>query len=159
MFGIHALFDFYKKKKINKLISKDNPLHNLEYHALFTNYHLRKRDDIKIGKYSYGSPHVRSGGGLACLSIGNFCCIGPNVSIHLISDHHPEWCTSYDIKTLFDWGHHVYSKEEIVYKGNVNIGNDVWIGEGCIILPGVTIGDGCVIGQVPLLQSQLIPIQ
>lgn len=28
----------------------------------------------------------------------------------------------------------------------VNIGNDVWIGAGCSILPGVTIGDGAVIG-------------
>ena len=28
----------------------------------------------------------------------------------------------------------------------VNIGNDVWIGARVIILPGVTIGDGCVIG-------------
>jgi acetyltransferase-like isoleucine patch superfamily enzyme len=28
----------------------------------------------------------------------------------------------------------------------VKIGNDVWIGAGCSILPGVTIGNGAVIG-------------
>ena len=28
----------------------------------------------------------------------------------------------------------------------VNIGNDVWIGARVIILPGVNIGDGCIIG-------------
>lgn len=28
----------------------------------------------------------------------------------------------------------------------VTIGNDVWIGIRCIIMPGVTIGNGCVIG-------------
>lgn len=28
----------------------------------------------------------------------------------------------------------------------VHIGNDVWIGAHCVILPGVTIGDGAVIG-------------
>lgn len=28
----------------------------------------------------------------------------------------------------------------------IKIGNDVWIGAGCSILPGVTIGDGAVIG-------------
>jgi len=28
----------------------------------------------------------------------------------------------------------------------VRIGNDVWVGAGCSILPGVTIGDGVVIG-------------
>jgi maltose O-acetyltransferase len=28
----------------------------------------------------------------------------------------------------------------------VRIGSDVWIGGGAIILPGVTVGDGAVIG-------------
>lgn len=28
----------------------------------------------------------------------------------------------------------------------IKIGNNVWIGEGVIIMPGVNIGDGCVIG-------------
>ena len=28
----------------------------------------------------------------------------------------------------------------------VRIGNDVWVGTGCSILPGVTIGDGAVVG-------------
>ena len=28
----------------------------------------------------------------------------------------------------------------------IKIGNDVWVGGGAIILPGVTIGDGCTIG-------------
>jgi len=31
-------------------------------------------------------------------------------------------------------------------KQSVHIGNDVWIGANCMILPGVTIGDGTVIG-------------
>lgn len=32
----------------------------------------------------------------------------------------------------------------------VYIGSDVWIGHGCIILPGKRIGDGCVIEQAQL---------
>ena len=28
----------------------------------------------------------------------------------------------------------------------VTIGNDVWIGQRVLIMPGVTIGDGCIIG-------------
>lgn len=32
------------------------------------------------------------------------------------------------------------------YARPIHIGNDVWIGGGAIILPGVTIGDRCVIG-------------
>lgn len=28
----------------------------------------------------------------------------------------------------------------------VSIGNNVWIGEGAVILPGVSLGDGCIVG-------------
>ena len=154
---IRKVIDWRKKRKIERLIAERNPLHTLEFHALYTNLHLRKRKDIDIGKYTYGAPVVRSGGGIAHLKIGNFCCIGPDVSIHLISDHHPDWITSYDIKTLFDWGHHVYTKDEIVYKGDVTIGNDVWIGERAIILPGVSIGDGCVIGAGSIVTKSIEP--
>lgn len=37
------------------------------------------------------------------------------------------------------------SKRPIVSKGPVVIGRNVWVGDKCTILPGVTIGDGCVI--------------
>jgi acetyltransferase-like isoleucine patch superfamily enzyme len=36
-------------------------------------------------------------------------------------------------------------KQSLVSKP-VRIGNDVWVGAGCSMLPGVTIGDGAVIG-------------
>lgn len=32
------------------------------------------------------------------------------------------------------------------HKGDIRIGNDVWIGREAVILPGVTIGDGAIIG-------------
>lgn len=32
------------------------------------------------------------------------------------------------------------------YTAPISIGNNSWIGEGVIIMPGVTIGEGCVIG-------------
>lgn len=37
------------------------------------------------------------------------------------------------------------SERHVHHLKPVRIGNDVWIGSGAIILPGVTIGDGCVI--------------
>lgn len=69
---IKIIKDWQKKKLIMKMVSKENPLHTLEYHALYTNLHLRKRNDIEIGKYTYGSPNVRSGGGLLNLKLAIF---------------------------------------------------------------------------------------
>jgi virginiamycin A acetyltransferase len=39
----------------------------------------------------------------------------------------------------------------------VTIGNDVWIGEGAIILPGVHIGDGAIIGKGAVVGSDVPP--
>lgn len=37
-------------------------------------------------------------------------------------------------------------KDRKLVKKQVNIGNNVWIGENVVILPGSTIGNGCIIG-------------
>lgn len=39
----------------------------------------------------------------------------------------------------------------------VRIGDDVWIGAGCRILGGVTIGDGCVVGAGTVVTKDLPP--
>jgi len=65
----------------------------------------------------------------------------------LISDHNPNWISTYDLSILLsgiDCINHL-NHENCVVKGDVVIGNNVWIGERVIILPGVTIDDGAVI--------------
>ena len=39
----------------------------------------------------------------------------------------------------------------------VKIGKNCWIGEGVIIMPGVTIGDGCVIGAHSIVNCDIPP--
>ncbi|WP_443938117.1 acyltransferase [Pedobacter sp. MW01-1-1] len=58
--------------------------------------------------------------------------------------------------------HTIPSKvEKIRDKGDillpVKIGNDVWIGAGCKILGGITIGDGCVIGAGSVVTKDILP--
>lgn len=38
-------------------------------------------------------------------------------------------------------------------KGGLVVGDDVWLGAGCAILPGVSIGNGCVIGANSVVTS------
>lgn len=40
----------------------------------------------------------------------------------------------------------------------IKIGNDVWIGAGCSILPGVTIGDGAVVGSRSVVTHAVPPM-
>lgn len=37
----------------------------------------------------------------------------------------------------------------------IHIGRDVWIGRGCVILPGVSIGDHCVIGANSVVTTSI----
>lgn len=42
-------------------------------------------------------------------------------------------------------------------KGGIVIGNDVWIGAGVVLLDGAIVGEGCVIGAMSLVRSEIPP--
>jgi len=85
------------------------------------------------------------------LSIGNHCYIGRRTIIlaHqsvIIGDDClvAPGCHITDVNHGIEPGE-LIRKQPLVSKP-VCIGNDVWVGAACSILPGVTIGDGAVIG-------------
>lgn len=97
------------------------------------------------GVGTYGKPKVLFDS-KADLKIGKFCSISDNVTIFLGGEHEVNTISSYP----FTLKNH-YSK------GDVIIGNDVWIGEYTTILSGVTIGDGAVIGANSLVTKDVEP--
>ena len=46
---------------------------------------------------------------------------------------------------------------DMPYKGDTVIGNDVWIGQNAVILPGVHIGDGAIIGLNSVVAGDVPP--
>jgi virginiamycin A acetyltransferase len=42
-------------------------------------------------------------------------------------------------------------------RGGIRVGEDVWIGAGCVILDGAVIGDGCVIAAGSVVRGVLEP--
>ena len=46
---------------------------------------------------------------------------------------------------------------DMPFKGDTVIGNDVWIGQNAVILPGVHIGDGAIIGANSVVGSDVDP--
>lgn len=85
------------------------------------------------------------------LRIGKFSSIGGGVSIILSSGHRTDWISTYPFvriedTTPLDHVHDSTRRNNLSAKGDVVIGNDVWIGLNAIIMPGVKIGDGAVIG-------------
>lgn len=95
-----------------------------------------------IGKYSYCGYDCW----IVYADIGAFCSIANNVRIGGAS-HPLSWVSTspvfYDHKNVFRFcfANNPYEPYIRTY-----IGNDVWIGEGAIILSGLTIETGAVIG-------------
>jgi acetyltransferase-like isoleucine patch superfamily enzyme len=83
----------------------------------------------------------------ASLRIGRFCSVAMDVNILLGGEHRTDRFATYPFghaKFLSQLGGEGI-KQPSGTKGDVVIGNDVWIGFGATILSGITIGDGAVI--------------
>lgn len=83
------------------------------------------------------------------LIIGKFCSIACGVKFLFNSGNHKmSPLSTYTFPLFFEeWG---LEKDKVTeawdHKGDIVIGNDVWIGYEAVILSGVSIGDGAVIG-------------
>ncbi len=110
---------------------------------------------FKVGRGTYGNPKISSWGEGATLTIGSFCSIAPGVKIFLGGEHIIEMVTTYPFN-LF-WKSGKYMQAHPTTKGDVIIGNDVWIGAEALIMSGVNIGDGAVIGARSLVTKDIPP--
>ena len=92
--------------------------------------------------------------------IGRFCSIACGAKFLFNAANHALGSLStYPFPIFFEeWGLPV---EEIPAawdnKGDIIIGNDVWIGYEAVILAGVTIGDGAVIGARAVVTTDVEP--
>ncbi|CAH1545646.1 Chloramphenicol acetyltransferase [Vibrio harveyi] len=79
------------------------------------------------------------------LIIGKFCSIASGATFMMAGNqgHRIDWISTFPFSPE-EFGNGVQSGFERA--GDTIIGNDVWIGSEAMIMPGVTIGDGAVIG-------------
>jgi acetyltransferase-like isoleucine patch superfamily enzyme len=99
----------------------------------------------EIGRYTYLNDLKIIGHPQASISIGQFCSIAPGVKIFLGDEHRTDWITTYPFGSIHKDAFGSNATGHPATKGDVVIGNDVWIGYGSTIMSGVTIGDGAVI--------------
>lgn len=99
----------------------------------------------EIGRYTYHNKLSVIDHPDAKLTIGQFCSIAPDVKIFLGDEHRTDWITTYPFGTVHKDVFGERATGHPASKGDVVIGNDVWIGYGATIMSGVHIGDGAVI--------------
>ena len=108
----------------------------------------------KIGPFSYGEMIVfRYGDSDANLEIGNYCSFAADVKIFLGGEHRTDWVSTYPFNALHPEFSHIEGHPRS--KGDVRIGNDVWLGRGAVVLSGVTIGDGAAVGAYSVVTKDV----
>ncbi len=163
----------YEKMILGKIYSPGDPTTNeiahkqhslvLDYNRLYDNDPKRKELIDKIFPNHKGSIYIQgnlyvdygintyigenfyANNGLTVLDvcpvvIGNNCFFGPNVSIY--TPLHP--LMYQERNQYYDESIKRYTDKE--YGASVKIGDNCWLGGNVVVLPGVTIGNGCVIG-------------
>lgn len=94
------------------------------------------------------------------LKIGKFCSIACGSKFLFTSANHTLGSLStYTFPIFFDeWGLDAKNiRSAWDNKGDIVIGNDVWIGYEAVILSGVTIGDGAIIGTRAVVTKDVPP--
>ena len=90
------------------------------------------------------------------LIIGKFCQIAAGVEFVMNdANHKMNAVTTFPFYTFEGWEMNIPDPSEMTFKGNTVIGNDVWIGQNAVILPGVHVGDGAIIGANSVVGSDV----
>ena len=104
--------------------------------------------NVKIGKYCHITPMCLIAGGEPGIDFSDFCTLAYGVKIFAQSDDYTgETMVSSLIPKKF--------KNEILAK--VAIHRQVIVGAGAIVFPGVTVGEGCSIGAMALVNKNTSP--
>lgn len=156
--------EFFLKLKLkkNKIFFRSNV--NFQNSILQGSNKVGRNTDIENSFIDFGS-YIGDNCYLKNCKIGKFCSIGSWVKI--ISGNHPlSYVTTHPISynnslkklglssnKAIPFHSKVYS-EDTFY---VNIGNDVWIGQGVQILNGITVGDGAVLAAGAIITKDVPP--
>jgi len=127
--------------------------------------------NILVGKYSYYSGYYHGhsfddcaryllpDAGVDRLVIGSFCSIGSGAAFIMAGNqgHRNDWISTFPFYWMSEVEAFNGAANGFEPAGDTVIGNDVWIGSEAILMPGVTIGDGAVIGTRALVTRDVAP--
>ncbi len=114
-------------------------------------------DLLSMGCLSYGEPLVAvSAATPEHVHAGSFVSIGLDVMFLDGGNHNANWVTTFPLRIRLGLpgGH---EDGQPFSKGDIVIGNDVWIGSYAHVLSGVTIGDGAIIGSRSVVAKDVRP--
>jgi virginiamycin A acetyltransferase len=93
------------------------------------------------------------------LIIGKFCALARNLKFIMNgANHQISGFSTYPFYIFGNgWEKVTPQDDQLPFKGDTLVGNDVWIGYESIIMPGVTIGDGAIIAARSVVVNDVPP--
>ena len=92
------------------------------------------------------------------LIIGKFCMIASDVQFIMNGANHlTNAISSYPFAIFGQGWSEAMAGKDYPLKGDTVIGNDVWLGYRAAIMPGITIGDGAIIGAYAVVTKDVPP--
>ncbi|WP_199732340.1 CatB-related O-acetyltransferase [Flavobacterium macacae] len=141
----------YCKRKIQAVEWRMSNSHN--YTQLSLN--VKNSKLISVGNDSYGTINVESfENRRENLIIGSFVSIAPEVTFVLGGNHQTSAFSTYPLKAYFL---EKFSEEDAQTKGPIVVEDEVWIGQGCMIMSGVTLGKGCIVAAGSIVTKDVSP--
>ena len=143
------------------------PLHN--YNRLCFLKNIIKNPNIIVGDYTYYDDFENVANleknvkylfdfNNDQLIIGKFCMIASDVTFIMNGANHlTNTVSSYPFSIFGNGWEGAMDGKKFPNKGNIVVGNDVWIGYNATIMAGVTIGDGAIIATNATVTKDVAP--
>jgi virginiamycin A acetyltransferase len=92
------------------------------------------------------------------LRIGRFTAIATGVRFIMNgANHRMDGLTTYPFPIFPSWRNSFDGEMDFPSRGDTVIGHDVWLGYDSLLLPGITIGDGAVVGARAVVTKNVPP--
>lgn len=123
----------------------------------FSTQYLLEKDIVVMGRHSYSVPvvHLHTGDDVR-VTVGSWSALAGGVEILPGGNHRIDTVAGFPIRRRLGLPG-VEASGQPWSKGDVHIGNDVWIGRGAKVLGGVTIGDGAVVAAYSVVTRDVPP--
>lgn len=141
---------FILKKIRKKILHKQFRIKNRKNEIRF--YDFNSLENVEAGNYSYGNLSLFDFKDGSKLKIGNFCSFAKNTFFCLGGEHDYKTLSTYPFESRIS-----DNKITSFSKGDIVIGDDVWIGVNVTILSGVKIGQGAIIAAGSVVTKDVEP--
>ena len=112
---------------------------------------------LVMGNMSYYAPNVvKYKGDTGRVIIGSFASVAPDADFYVGGLHRVEWVSLYGLRAMLELPG-AYEDGFTHGRGDIVVGSDTWITNGCTVMSGVTIGDGAVVGTKAVVAKDVRP--